>query len=136
MFLKLPETTLLRLNQNETRMYTNFVVTSGANIKGNKDGLCLCSNSSAKWIAERLNRTLMEITRALLLDSGLEKELWREALRTAMYLLNRSQSATTVDTTPVKLWCGKRPDLSNLKLFGSLAYAKKIKEARKTRQEM
>ncbi|KAJ8868924.1 hypothetical protein PR048_030465 [Dryococelus australis] len=37
---------------------------------------------------QRLNRTLMEKTRALLFDSGLEKELWREALRTATYLLN------------------------------------------------
>ncbi|KAJ8889397.1 hypothetical protein PR048_008896 [Dryococelus australis] len=44
-----------------------------------------------------------------------------------MYLLNRSPSAS-VDTTPAKLWYGKRPDLSNLKLFGSLAYAKKLKK--------
>ncbi|KAJ8893700.1 hypothetical protein PR048_006300 [Dryococelus australis] len=77
--------------------------------------------------AERLNRTLMEKTSARLFDSGLEKELWGEALRTAMYLLNRSPSAT-VDTTPAELWHGKRPDLSNPKLFVSLIYAKKIEE--------
>ncbi|KAJ8896370.1 hypothetical protein PR048_001714 [Dryococelus australis] len=87
-----------------------------------------------RMMAERLNRMLMEKTRALLFDSGLEKELWEEALHTATYLLNRSPSAT-VDTTPAELWYGKRQDLSNLKLFGSLAYGKKI-EARKTRQEM
>ncbi|KAJ8882499.1 hypothetical protein PR048_014310 [Dryococelus australis] len=71
--------------------------------------------------AERLNRTLMDKTRALLFDSGLGKELWGEALCTATYLLNRSPSAT-VDTTPAELWHGKKPDLSNLKLFGSLAH--------------
>ncbi|KAJ8895787.1 hypothetical protein PR048_001125 [Dryococelus australis] len=48
--------------------------------------------------AERLNRMLMEKTRALLFDSRLEIELWGEALRTATYLLNTSPSAT-VDTT-------------------------------------
>ncbi|KAJ8889543.1 hypothetical protein PR048_009042 [Dryococelus australis] len=62
--------------------------------------------------AESLNKTLMEKMRALLLDSGLAKEL--------------SQFAT-VNTTPPELWYGKRPDLSNLKLFGSLAYAKTLK---------
>ncbi|KAJ8870053.1 hypothetical protein PR048_029064 [Dryococelus australis] len=76
--------------------------------------------------AERLNRMLMEKTRALLFDSCLEKELWGEALRTATYLLNRSPFAT-VDTTPAELCYGKRLDLSNLKLFRSLAYANKLK---------
>ncbi|KAJ8868067.1 hypothetical protein PR048_031876 [Dryococelus australis] len=77
--------------------------------------------------AERLNRTLMDKTRALLFDSDIEKELWGEALRTATYLLNRSPYAT-VDTTPAELWYGERQYLSNLKLFGSLAYAKKLRK--------
>ncbi|KAJ8887000.1 hypothetical protein PR048_013214 [Dryococelus australis] len=37
-------------------------------------------------------------------------------------------------TTPAKLWYGKRPDLSNLKLFGSLAYAKKLKAGKLTQR--
>ncbi|KAJ8868760.1 hypothetical protein PR048_030300 [Dryococelus australis] len=76
---------------------------------------------------ERLNGTLMEKTRSLIFDSGVEKEFWGDALRTATYLLNRSPSAT-VDTTPAKIWYGKRPALANLKLFGSLAYATKFKK--------
>ncbi|KAJ8884220.1 hypothetical protein PR048_016077 [Dryococelus australis] len=66
--------------------------------------------------AERLNRMLMEKTRAFLFDSGLEKELWGEALSTAMYPLNRRPYATA-DRNPAELWYGKRLDLSNLKLF-------------------
>ncbi|KAJ8879381.1 hypothetical protein PR048_019989, partial [Dryococelus australis] len=61
---------------------------------------------------------------APLFDSGLEKELWGEALRTAMYLLIRSPPAT-VDTIPAELWYGKIPDLQNLILSSSLSYAKK-----------
>ncbi|KAJ8879691.1 hypothetical protein PR048_020299 [Dryococelus australis] len=72
--------------------------------------------------ADRLNRMLMEKTRALIFDSGLKKELWGEALCT-----EKSPSAT-VYTTLAELWYGKRLDLSNLKLFGSLAYAKKLKK--------
>ncbi|KAJ8884471.1 hypothetical protein PR048_016328 [Dryococelus australis] len=62
--------------------------------------------------------SLTNIT-ALLFDSALEKELQGEALCTETYLLNRSPSAA-VDTTPAELLYGKRPDLSNLKLFGLL----------------
>ncbi|KAJ8896713.1 hypothetical protein PR048_002058 [Dryococelus australis] len=64
---------------------------------------------------ERLNRTLMEKTRALFSDSGVEKEMWGEALRTATYLLNRSPSAT-VHTTPAEL-CKEIP--RNQKLLSS-----------------
>ncbi|KAJ8895630.1 hypothetical protein PR048_000966 [Dryococelus australis] len=45
--------------------------------------------------AERLNRTLLEKTRALLFESGMKKKLWGEALHTATYLLNRSPSRRT-----------------------------------------
>ncbi|KAJ8882511.1 hypothetical protein PR048_014322 [Dryococelus australis] len=67
--------------------------------------------------AERLNSTRMNKTRAFLFNSGLEKVLWGEALCTATFLMNRNPSAT-VDTTPVELWYGKRPALSNQNYSG------------------
>ncbi|KAJ8893012.1 hypothetical protein PR048_005593 [Dryococelus australis] len=130
------ETTLLRPNQNGACVYTNFVVSWGGGgcvvnkltdwfrERGIKIDYAPAATPQLNGRAERLNRMLMEKTRALLFDFGLVKELWGEALRTATYLLNRSPSAT-VDTTPAKLLYGKRLDLSNLKLFGSLEYAKK-----------
>ncbi|KAJ8872178.1 hypothetical protein PR048_025780 [Dryococelus australis] len=72
----------------------------------------------------------MEKTRALLFDSGLDKQMWGEALHTSTYLLNRSPSVT-VDLTPAELWFGKKPDHSNLKLFGCVAYAKNLKRLKK-----
>lgn len=48
--------------------------------------------------AERLNRTLMEKARALLLDSELNKEIWGEAIYTSAYLLNRILTETLKTT--------------------------------------
>jgi len=62
--------------------------------------------------AERLNRTLIEKTRALLADGGIKKTLSGEAL-TATYLLNRSPTETTT-YTPAEQWTMKKPDLSNI----------------------
>ncbi|GKD41058.1 retrovirus-related pol polyprotein from transposon TNT 1-94 [Tanacetum coccineum] len=41
-------------------------------------------------VAERINRTLMDKVRCLLIQSGLSKTFWAEATCTAAYLINRS----------------------------------------------
>lgn len=72
----------------------------------------------------------MDRTRALLNDSGMEKEMWGEAIQTSTYLINRSPSET-VEKTPAEVWNGKKPDLSKVRLFGSVAYAKITKPIKK-----
>ncbi|GJV18246.1 transposable element [Tanacetum coccineum] len=74
------------------------------------------------WVAERMNRTLLERTRCLLLNAGLDRSFWAEALNTACYLINRSP-ATAIDCkTPIEVWSGKPADYSKLCVFGCLAY--------------
>lgn len=72
-------------------------------------------------IAERKNRSLQEMATCMLLDAGLAKRFWGEAVATAAYLQNRLPSRA-VDRTPYEIWFGQKPSLSNLKIFGSPAY--------------
>ncbi|KAJ8709420.1 hypothetical protein PYW07_009246 [Mythimna separata] len=74
-------------------------------------------------VAERLNRTLMEKSRAMLQDADLDKKYWAEAVNTACYLKNRSPTAALKNATPEELWTGSKVDLSHLRVFGSVAYA-------------
>lgn len=71
--------------------------------------------------AERLNRTLVEKARTLLIDSELPKDMWGEAIYTSAYLTNRSPT-TNIDKTPIEMWEGRRPNLEKLRVFGSIAY--------------
>ena len=80
-------------------------------------------NPELNGVAERINRTLIEKARTLMIESKLPKKLWTEALMTAMYLTNRSPTTALKDVTPYELWHGLKPDISNLKIFGSRAYA-------------
>ncbi|KAF6202186.1 hypothetical protein GE061_004584 [Apolygus lucorum] len=80
--------------------------------------------------AERLGRTLMNKTRALMFDSNIEKEMWGFAVQTATYLLNRSPCKAT-DKTPAELWFKKTPDLSRLQIFGCDMYAKVLEHTKK-----
>lgn len=79
--------------------------------------------------AERLNRTLMEKTRAMLLEAKLAQELWGEAVVTANYVRNRSP-VSGKDRTPWELFFGRKPDASILRTFGCRAYVHIPKEKR------
>lgn len=79
--------------------------------------------------AERLNRTLMERTRSMLFDAYLPEDLWSEAVYTANYIRNRSP-VSGKDKTPWELFTGNKPDVSNLRAFGSRAYVHVPRERR------
>ncbi|GKC28100.1 retrovirus-related pol polyprotein from transposon TNT 1-94, partial [Tanacetum coccineum] len=68
-------------------------------------------------VAERRNRTLMEMARSMISKSSLPKSLWIYALRTVVYLLNRVHSKS-VPKTPFELWTGKKPSLRHLHVWG------------------
>lgn len=76
--------------------------------------------------SERLNRTLLEKARSLIFDANLDKKFWGEATRVATYLLNRSPTSTLQNKTPYEMWTNRKPDLKNLQIFGSEAFAKTL----------
>ena len=86
-------------------------------------------NPEQNGAAERLNRTLMERTRAMLSDAGLPSDLWAEAVVTANYIRCRSPAANKAKT-PWELFFGNKPDVSMLRTFGATAYAYVPKEKR------
>lgn len=71
-------------------------------------------------LAERMNRTIVEKAKCMLFDAKLSKEFWAEATSTAVYLINRSPSKS-IEKAPEEMWSGKKPNLSNLKVFGCRA---------------
>jgi len=74
-------------------------------------------------VSERKNRTVMEMTRCLLHEKSLPKEFWAETVSTAVFLLNRLPTKALKDQTPYEAWCGHKPSLLNLKVFGCLCFS-------------
>ena len=74
-------------------------------------------------VAERHNRTLMDMVRSMISYSSLPISLWMEALKTAIHILNRVPSKT-VPKTPYELWTGKEPSLNYLHVWGCLVETK------------
>lgn len=68
-------------------------------------------------IAERKNRTLVEMVRAMLSGANLSKSLWAECVMAANYIQNRLPSKS-LDKTPFELWYNKKPNLSHMRVYG------------------
>ena len=73
-------------------------------------------------IAERKVLTIMDSTRATLQHSQLPQSYWSLAARCVVYTRNRCVNSSNTTTTPYELWFKKRPDVSILQSFGSIAY--------------
>lgn len=70
---------------------------------------------------ERDNRTISESARTMIHAKNLPLSLWAEAVNTAVYILNRTVSASGV-ATPYEMWTGKKPNIKHLRIFGSDAF--------------
>ena len=91
--------------------------------EGIKRHLTVPGTPQQNGTAERMNRTLLEKARCLLISAGMKKSLWGEAVTTATYLINRSPSSVIGFKTPQEMWTGKKPSLNHLRPFGCTAYA-------------
>ncbi|CAL4064652.1 unnamed protein product [Meganyctiphanes norvegica] len=72
--------------------------------------------------AERSWRTIFDMARCLLLQSGVSKYLWPYAVKTAVYTRNRCLNRR-LNMTAYEAATGVRPNISNLQVFGTVCYA-------------
>ena len=93
-------------------------------LKGIHHELTVPHTPEQNGVAERMNRTLIESARSMLAHAGLPHCYWAEAVSTAAYLKNRTVTmAFEKVATPYERWYGRKPNISNLRVFGCVAYA-------------
>ncbi|PKU65364.1 Retrovirus-related Pol polyprotein from transposon TNT 1-94 [Dendrobium catenatum] len=73
-------------------------------------------------LSERKHRHLLDITRALLIESGLPHKFWAEATSTANLLINLLPSKAISNKIPAQCLHGIPPTYSHLRTFGCLCY--------------
>ncbi|KAL4312806.1 hypothetical protein GQ457_01G025220 [Hibiscus cannabinus] len=62
-------------------------------------------------VAERKNRTVVEMARSMLRARGLLDQFWAEAVATSVYLLNLSPTRAVLNRTPYEAWYERRPSI-------------------------
>ncbi len=83
-------------------------------------------------VAERMNRTLVDMTRCLLIQSKLSKQYWVRAMATAVHIRNLIVTRDSPENKPpFELFWNKAPKLSHLRTFGSEAFVEERGHQRK-----
>jgi hypothetical protein len=74
---------------------------------------------SQNGVAERMNRTIVELARAMLRAQDLPEFLWEYSTTHAVYIRNRSYTTHLPTETPYEGWHGHKPNISHLREFGA-----------------
>nr|GFB24625.1 zinc finger, CCHC-type [Tanacetum cinerariifolium] len=75
-------------------------------------------------VMERRNRTVLSTTRSMMKVMKLPLTFWAEAVKHAIYILNKVSTRALVDKTPYEALYNRKPNLENLRIFECTAYAK------------
>ena len=97
------------------KQFQNFIVESGMELE-----ITTPHSPSQNGIAERLNRTVVEHARAMIIQNDIPLFLWTEAINYANLIKNRSPTRALEKQmiTPYEAFWKKKPDLSLLEEFG------------------
>lgn len=110
--------------------YVNDEIVSFAKSRGIVINKCPAYVHELNGTAERFNRTIMNMSRCLLAEANVEKKYWPEIVCAATYLKNRTLSNTIERKTSYEIFFGKKPDVSNLRLYGSKVFVRKPEQKR------
>ncbi|MCO5558141.1 hypothetical protein L7F22_011718 [Adiantum nelumboides] len=91
--------------------------------KGIKHQCTMPYTPQQNGVAERKNRSLMEMAKCMLKAKSLPHKLWMEAVACAAHVLNRCPTRALKTITPYESWYDRKPSVSYLRVFGCLAYA-------------
>lgn len=109
------------LRTDNGREYMSGEFTAFLKTLGIKRELTVQYTPQQNGVAERANRTIVEMARCLIIESGLPQSLWAEAVNTAVFLRNRCPTKSLDKMTPFEAWTGRKPHVGFLRTFGSEA---------------
>jgi Reverse transcriptase (RNA-dependent DNA polymerase)/Integrase core domain/GAG-pre-integrase domain len=92
--------------------------------RGTKQKLTVHDSPAQNGVAERRNRTILERIRALLHASGLPRNLWGEAARHVIWLMNRTSTKAVEGKTPFEAVFEKKPNLKDVREWGERVYVR------------
>ncbi|MCO5571315.1 hypothetical protein L7F22_025053 [Adiantum nelumboides] len=82
-------------------------------------------------VAERKNRVIAEIARAMMNEMNMPLTYWAEAVHTAVHIMNQTPIAAIHEISPYERLYEIKPTVSYMKVFGCVCYVHVPNEARK-----
>ena len=80
-------------------------------------------HSPQNGVAERKNQSLKEMTTCMLESKKLVENLWAEAMNYTTYIQSKVPHSSMKGKAPFEAYFGHKSDVSNMRVFGSTAWA-------------
>lgn len=120
---KLTGQLITKLRTDNAKEYLSKEFTSYLKSEGITRELSVAYTPQQNGVAERSNRTLVEMARCMLLQAKAPFTLWAEAVNAAAYIRNRCPTKALDEYTPYEGWTGKKPYVGFMRIFGSRVIA-------------
>ncbi|GJZ72806.1 retrovirus-related pol polyprotein from transposon TNT 1-94 [Tanacetum coccineum] len=88
-----------------------------------RDAMKAAYTPQQNGVAERKNRTIMNMVRSMLTEKQVPKVFWPEAVRWSVHILNRCPTVAVQNQTPEEAWSGVKPAIDYFRVFGCVAHA-------------
>ena len=116
-----------RVRSDNARDYFNHILSHFFQKEGVIHESSCVDTPQQNGVAERKNRHLLNVTRALLFQNNVPKSFWGEAVLTAAYLINRMPSRVLGYQSPINVLSKFFPDFNNScklppKIFGCVSF--------------
>lgn len=85
-------------------------------------------------VAERKNRTVMNLVRSMLSGKRIPKTFWAEAVRLVVYVMNRSPTVAVDKMTLEEAWSGKMSSMDHFRIFECIGHVH-VPDAKRTKLE-
>ncbi|KMQ84192.1 rna-dependent dna polymerase [Lasius niger] len=84
-------------------------------------------------VAERYNRSIMDMARCLLKEVKVNRMFWPEVIQAAAYLKNRTLANTIETKSPYEIFFNEKPNVKYLKIYGSRVFVRIPEQLRKSK---
>ncbi|KAI5329691.1 hypothetical protein L3X38_029088 [Prunus dulcis] len=111
-----------RLRSDRGGEYTSLKFLKFCEDVGMERQLIVAYSPQQNGVAERKNRTTVEMSKAMMNEKRLPFKLWREAVNTTVYIQNWCPTRALESSTPFEAFSGRKPGVKHLKAFGFICF--------------
>ena len=112
---------LLHLRSDKGGEFTSHAFMAWLALHGVDQQTTPPDSPESNGMSERLNRTLQDKARTVMVAGALPGYLWGEVMQ-ATNMLRNMTPARNMQCTPFEKWSGKKPDLTKLRVLGCKAF--------------